>query len=124
MRLIHFIAGALVVGLAACSAPKVDRSSAPAAGPAPQINIGKYETFTLDNGLKVIVVENNKLPRVSYSITVDRGPLFEGDRAGYASFAGGLMSAGTTNRTKAEIDAATDFIGASMSTSATGVFGS
>jgi predicted Zn-dependent peptidase len=124
MRLIHFIAGALVVGLAACSAPKVDRSSAPAAGPAPQINIGKYETFTLDNGLKVIVVENNKLPRVSYSITVDRGPLFEGDRAGYASFAGGLMSAGTTNRSKAEIDAATDFIGASMSTSATGIFGS
>lgn len=124
MRLNHFIAGALAVGLVACSAPKVDRSSAPIAGPAPQINIGKYETFTLDNGLKVIVVENNKLPRVSYSITVDRGPLFEGDRAGYASFAGGLMSAGTTNRTKSEIDAATDFMGASMSTSATGIFGS
>ncbi len=124
MRFIQFITAALVLGLAACSAPKVDRSSAPAAGPAPQINLGKYETFTLDNGLKVIVVENNKLPRVSYSITVDRGPLLEGDRAGYASFAGGLMSAGTANRSKAEVDAATDFIGASMSTNATGMFGS
>lgn len=124
MKFLHFAAASIAVALTACSGPKVDRSTAPLAGPAPQINLGKYETFTLDNGLKVIVVENNKLPRVSYSITVDRGPLFEGDRAGYASFAGGLMSAGTTSRSKAEIDASTDFLGASLSTSATGMFGS
>jgi zinc protease len=37
----------------------------PKPGPAPKINIGKPQTFELKNGLKVLVVENNKLPRVS-----------------------------------------------------------
>ena len=33
------------------------RKSAPAPGPAPIIQIGSHEQFTLENGLKVIVVE-------------------------------------------------------------------
>ena len=36
----------------------------PKAGPSPTININKPQTFTLKNGLKVLVVENHKLPRV------------------------------------------------------------
>ena len=40
----------------------------PKPGPAPKINIKKPETFSLPNGLKVLVVENHKLPRVSYSL--------------------------------------------------------
>ena len=46
----------------ASTAPKIPlpsgnvRSAAPQAGDAPSIQIGKAETFTLDNGLKVIVV--------------------------------------------------------------------
>ena len=36
---------------------QVDRSKVPTAGPAPEINIGEAETFTLDNGLKVFVVQ-------------------------------------------------------------------
>ncbi len=42
------------------------RKQAPAAGDAPKIQIGKAETFKLENGLTVIVVENHKLPKVSY----------------------------------------------------------
>jgi hypothetical protein len=37
----------------------------PKSGPAPKININKPQTFALPNGLKVLVVENHKLPRVS-----------------------------------------------------------
>ncbi len=124
MRLLKYITPVLVLALAACSGPKVDRSQVPAAGPAPQINLGKYETFTLENGLKVIVVENAKLPRVSYQITVDRGPLAEGEFAGYTAFAGELLSAGTSSRSKAEIDQAIDFLGARLSTSSTSISGS
>jgi len=40
------------------------RGKAPGAGPARPIELGEYSSFELDNGLKVIVVENNKLPRV------------------------------------------------------------
>ena len=43
---------------------QVDRSKLPEAGPAREIKIGDYESFTLKNGLKVFVIENTKLPRV------------------------------------------------------------
>ncbi len=100
------------------------RSVAPNPGPARAIQLGEYSTFQLDNGLNVIVVENHKLPRVSYQLTLDNDPLIEGDQAGYVSMAGDLMATGTTTRTKAEIDAAIDFIGASLNTSSTGMFAS
>jgi zinc protease len=117
-----FLAALLM--LSACKAPKLDRSKAPAAGPAPSIQIGQYTMFTLDNGLKVIVVENHKLPRVSYSLSLDIDPILEGQKAGYTAMAGDVMGKGTTTKTKAQIDEATDFIGASLSTSAQSMFGS
>jgi predicted Zn-dependent peptidase len=115
----------LAVALVACnSSRKIDRSIVPVAGPAPKIQIGQYQMATLPNGLKLVVVENHKLPRVSYNINLDIDPLFEGDRAGYAMLSGELMKAGTKTRTKAQIDESVDFMGASLSTSSGGVFGS
>ncbi|MEY2938623.1 MAG: hypothetical protein RL062_1212 [Bacteroidota bacterium] len=105
-------------------AQKIDRSKAPAAGPAPKIQIGAYQLFTLNNGLKVIVVENHKLPTVSYSLQLDIDPIKEGDKAGYTSMAGSLMSAGTDTKTKDQISSAVDFIGAQFSTSSEGIYGS
>src|SRR5690606_39679388 len=46
---------------------QVDRSKQPEPGPAPKINLGEPESFTLKNGLRVMVVENHKLPRVTAS---------------------------------------------------------
>ncbi len=105
------------------SGSKVDRTHAPAAGPAPKIQIGNYQVATLDNGLKLIVVENHKLPRISYNIRLDVGPVLEGDKAGYVSMAGDLLGTGTSSRTKAQIDEAVDYLGASLNTSATSVSG-
>ena len=100
---------------------QVDRSKKPDAGPAPEIKIADYESFTLENGLKVFVVENHKLPRVSFSLIINRDPIVEGPNAGYISLAGSLLRTGTKNRTKDEIDEHVDFIGASLTTSSTGV---
>lgn len=100
------------------------RSTPPAPAPARAISLGEYNSFDLDNGLKVIVVENHKLPRVSYQISLQNEALIEGEKAGYVSLAGDLLSKGTENRTKAEIDQAVDFIGANMSTFGSGMFGS
>ncbi len=102
----------------------LDRSVRPEPGPAPEIQLGKPEMFTLSNGLKVFVVENHKLPRVAFSLVLDLDPIFEGDKAGYISTAGQLMSRGTTSRSKAQIDQEVDFMGASLSTSGSGVYGS
>ncbi|MCS5491921.1 M16 family metallopeptidase [Algoriphagus limi] len=109
---------------AATAWAQVDRSKLPDSGPAPEINIGDAEVFTLENGLKVILVQNDKLPRVSFSLILDRDPLLEGDKAGLTGFVGEMMTSGTTNRTKDQIDEEVDFIGASLSASSTSMFGS
>lgn len=102
---------------------QVDRSKMPEPGPAPEIQLGDVESFTLDNGLKVFVVENDKLPTVAVSLEIKRDAIMEGDIAGYINIAGDLMRTGTANRTKSQIDEEVDFIGASLNTSSTGVFG-
>lgn len=100
------------------------RAAAPVAGPARPIQIGTFEEFSLANGLKVIVVENHKLPQISYSLTIDRDPNMERDKSGLADMAGSLMATGTRRKSKAEIDEAVDYIGASLSTNANGGFAS
>ena len=103
---------------------QLDRSQRPQPGPAPVIQIGNFESFTLDNGLKVIVVENRNVPVVSFQLTLDIDPILEGEAKGFVDFAGQLMREGTTHRSKQEIDEAIDFIGANLSTFSTGMFAS
>ncbi len=102
---------------------QIDRSSAPEPGPAPEIKIGEYSSFELKNGLKIFVVENHKIPRVTYSLVLDMDPFTEGDSIGFASIAGNLLGTATTSRSKDQIDEEVDFIGASISTSSGSIYG-
>ena len=97
---------------------------APTAGPARPVKIGTSHQFTLANGLKVIVVENHKLPQISYQLTIDRDEMMEKEKSGLAGISGSLLATGTTKNSKAEIDEAVDYIGASLSTGPTGGFAS
>jgi zinc protease len=99
------------------------RSKAPAPGPARKVEMGEYQEFKLDNGLRVIVVENRKLPRVSFQLLVDLPPIQENDMSGLADMTGQMMARGTKTRSKAQIDETIDFIGATLNTSASGIFG-
>ena len=83
---------------------QVDRKVQPKPGPAPEINLGEYETFTLTNGLKVFVIENHKLPKISFSLILDRDPILEKENAGYTELSGQLLRRGTATRTKDKID--------------------
>lgn len=98
------------------------RKNPPTAGPAPTIELGTYESFTMDNGLQVFIVENHKLPRVSWQLFIDVPPFMEGESTGYSSFAGSLLANGTKTRTKAEIDEEVDFVGATLSTNSNGIY--
>ena len=49
----------------------LDRSIRPLPGPAPTVLVGNYDSFELPNGLKVFVVENHKIPRISYNLTLN-----------------------------------------------------
>ncbi len=103
---------------------QIDRSQKPAPGPAPVIEIGEYETFKLKNGLTVIVVENHKMPRVSFSLIIDRDPVLEKNKVGYVSMAGQMLRRGTENRTKDQIDEEVDFMGASLFAGSNSVYAS
>ncbi|WP_373396934.1 pitrilysin family protein [Algoriphagus halophilus] len=110
--------------IAAVSFAQLDRSQFPKSGPAPEIKIGEAETFTLNNGLKVFVVQNDKLPRVAFTLVLERDPLLEGDKAGLTGFVGDMMTGGTTTRTKDQLDEEVDFIGGSLSAGSTSIFAS
>src|SRR5688572_4082531 len=120
----RFICGTVLAFLALSTYAQVDRSKPPLPGPAPKITLGKYESFTLKNGLKVIVVENHKLPKVSYNLVIDADPTLEGNKAGYVGVFGEMLGRGTTTRTKEQIDEESDLIGASIFPSSSGMYGS
>ena len=100
------------------------RSQMPKPGPAPVIQISDYTQHTLKNGLKVIVVENHKLPRVSFQLFIDNDPVLEKESKGFIEMAGNMIGKGTNRRTKAMIDEEIDFIGGSFSPSINGFFAS
>ena len=64
----YIAAAFLISGM--LSAQKINKDEMPKPGPTPTINITKPKTFTLKNGLTVMVVENNKLPRVNMSLSM------------------------------------------------------
>lgn len=99
---------------------QIDRSQQPKPGPAPKINLGKPKTFELKNGLKVLVVENHKLPRVTATLTLDNPPIFEGEKAGVYSLTGSLLGTGSKNRSKDSFNEEVDYLGASVSFSSQG----
>ena len=92
----------------------------PKPGVAPTIKIGKPVTFELKNGLKVMVVENHKLPRVSFSLTLDNDPYAEGDKKGVADMTSTLIGSGTIKISKTAFNEEVDFLGANINFSSNG----
>lgn len=86
----------------------------PKAGPAPTININKPQSFVLKNGLKVLVVENHKLPRVSFNLTLDNPPYAEGTKKGVSDILGSMIGNGTQNISKNAFNEEIDFLGANI----------
>jgi predicted Zn-dependent peptidase len=93
---------------------QVDRSKQPKPGPAPQISLEVPGEFQLKNGLTVLVVENHKLPRVSYTLTLDNPPIIEGDKAGVSSLLSAMLGNGTTSLSKDDFNDEVDFLGARL----------
>ena len=86
---------------------------------APTINIGKPASFELQNGLKVMVVENHKLPRVSYNLFIDNAPNLEGSKKGVSNLTSSLMGSGTQKTSKTAFNEEIDFLGANINFSST-----
>ncbi|MNU18608.1 Peptidase M16 inactive domain protein [compost metagenome] len=102
------------------SAQKIDINAMPKPGPTPEINIAKPKTFQLKNGMTVMVVENNKLPRVNVSLSMDRQPYFEGDVTGVSEIMADQLGNGTTTLSKDAFNKKVDFLGANLNFSTGG----
>ena len=93
---------------------QLDRSIMPKGGPTPKISLKTPKEFKLKNGIKVLVVEDHKLPRVSYSLRIDNGPILEGDKAGVLSVISAMLGNGTTTIAKDDFNEEIDFLGANV----------
>ncbi len=110
----------LLFGLQTGFAQTVDRSKQPEPGPAPVIKIQDPVIFKLANGVTVLVVEDHTFPKVNASFSIDRGPVYEGDKAGVLTLMGGMLNEGSISITKEKFDAETDLMGASVGLSSGG----
>ena len=120
-RILSFI---FLVSISLGAYAQLDRSKMPEPGPAPKIQLGVPDEFELPNGLKVLVVENHKLPRVSFNLSIDNPPKVEGDKAGVSDILSAMLGNGTTNISKDDFNEEIDFLGARMSFGANGGFAS
>ena len=101
---------------------QLDRSIMPESGPSPEIFFGKPQTFKLDNGLTVMVVENTKLPRASASLSFDNPLIFEGEIAGVSSILAEMVGNGTQSISKEDFIEEIDYMGASLNVTGSGAF--
>jgi predicted Zn-dependent peptidase len=111
---LKFLALAAFCFVAFSTQAQIDRSKQPIPGPAPTISLKTPSTFTLKNGLKVMVVENHKLPKVNYSLRIDNGPIYDGDKAGISQILAAMLGNGTSTISKNDFNEEVDFLGANL----------
>jgi zinc protease len=97
-----------------------DRNIQPKPGKAPVVNLKKPQTFSLPNGLKVMVVENHKLPRVSFNLSLDNMPFAEGNKKGVDDLTSSMLGNGSQKITKDVFNEEVDFLGADINFSSRG----
>jgi len=102
------------------SAQTIDRSIRPTAAPAKEIEIKDALIFTLPNGLKVFVVEDNRAPIVYYSLQLDVKPALEVEKAGLQDMFSNVIGTATTTKTKQQLNKEIDLIGANINLHARG----
>ncbi len=121
MKKILLLASALILSINTEAQIKREQ---PKSGPIPVVHVSKPKEFTLKNGLRVLVVEDHKLPRVSYSLTIDTPPTYEGEKVGLSSLTSGVVGNGTTKTPKNKFNEEIDFLGANVFIGRTGASGS
>ncbi|MCU1288990.1 MAG: putative Zn-dependent peptidase [Acidobacteria bacterium] len=86
-------------------------------------NIGKPFETTLDNGLKIVIFENKRLPLVSYRLAFNSGDINDPqDAIGLTSAMASMLSEGTKNYTSRRFAEEIERLGASISASASDDF--
>ena len=114
---------AVLLGLLPLQA-QIDRSQQPEPGPAPKIQLDEPQEFVLKNGLRVLVVENHKLPRASATLNIDLPPVFEGELAGVNALLSSMLGKGSKAIAKDDFDEEVDYLGARVNIGSSSAFAS
>jgi predicted Zn-dependent peptidase len=114
MKKILLLALVCITGLGSLYA---QRPAKPASGAMPKTVLPPYTEATLKNGIRVIVVPDNRQPIVYFRAVVMAGTAADGKNIGAAAAVGSLLEKGTKTRTADDIAAKLDFYGASFGAS-------
>ncbi len=96
----------------------------PKPGKSPIVNLKSPQTFVLENGLKVMIVENHKLPKVTFNLSLDNAPFAEGNKKGVDELCSNMIGNGTKNISKDSFNDEIDFLGANIGFSSQGSYAS
>lgn len=95
------------------------RDLLPPPGAATAVEFPDYTEATLDNGARVIVVQNHEQPVVSFNLRIQSGGAADpGGLTGTANMTAGLLDKGTRTRTARDIAESIDFVGGRLSAGA------
>ncbi len=84
-----------------------------------RVSLPRPTRIQLSNGLKVLILENHKLPTIAFSLMIKTGALSDPpDLVGLAGFVAEMLQEGTVYRTSEQIAGEVDGIGASLSAGA------
>lgn len=90
----------------------------PTLGPPPELKLPAVQEARLSNGLRIQLVEMHALPIVQATLSIEGGARLDRDRPGLATFTAGMLTEGAGGRDAFELSAEADYLGASLSASA------
>ncbi|GAB5400226.1 MAG: pitrilysin family protein [Aureisphaera sp.] len=92
-----------------------DRSTEPAQGPAPALNIPSSWNAELANGMKVYGIEQGEIPTVNFSLILEGGHLLDDmSKNGVANLMTDIMMEGTATKTPQELEEEIEMLGANI----------
>ncbi len=113
MKNIKYIAAAFLLS-GMVHAQSLDINKMPKSVETPIVNVAQPNIFKLKNGLTIMVVENNKLPRVNMELFIDYPPVYEGEKVGTSIILASQLGKATSKLSKEEFSRQVDYLGANI----------
>jgi predicted Zn-dependent peptidase len=93
----------------------VDRSRAPTLGPPPKVSLPPVVTRQLENGLKLMIVEQHELPLADFVLVVGSGGTLDpASKGGVANLTASMLTEGTELRSALEISDQIAYLGINL----------
>src|SRR4051812_2295813 len=95
------------------------KGKAPVSNEVLKVKLPKAKEATLPNGLRLMVLEDHRVPQVSFQLMIPgAGGYYDpADRAGLATWTAAMMREGTATRSSTQISEALETMGASLGAS-------